>query len=51
MYASLWKRAMELRAKLMDEQGLMWKGMPEGIKSFGEYEARIKAGEDTLPKE
>ncbi|KAK7755161.1 Transcriptional regulator ure2 [Diatrype stigma] len=44
-----WKRSMDLRAKLMDEQGLMWNGMPKGIKNFQEYEAKIKAGEDATP--
>lgn len=46
-----WKRAMEKRAKLMDEQGLMWNGMPKGMKNFQEYEAKIAAGEDTTPIE
>ncbi|KAM7189909.1 glutathione S-transferase [Naviculisporaceae sp. PSN 640] len=46
-----WKRAMEKRDKLMDEQGLMWNGMPKGIKNFQEYEAKIAAGEDTTPKD
>lgn len=41
-----WKRSMDLRARLMDEQGLMWNGMPKGIKNFQEYEAKIKAGEE-----
>ncbi|KAK7968855.1 glutathione S-transferase [Apiospora saccharicola] len=42
-----WKRSMELRARLMDEQGLQWNGIPKGITSFAEYEAMIKAGQDT----
>ncbi|KAK7966228.1 uncharacterized protein PG986_000505 [Apiospora aurea] len=46
-----WKRSMELRARLMDEQGLQWNGIPKGITSFAEYEAMIKAGQDTSPKE
>lgn len=40
-----WKAIMEVRDKLMDEQGLMWNGMPKGIKNFQEYEAKIKAGD------
>ncbi|KAK8035709.1 hypothetical protein PG991_001782 [Apiospora marii] len=42
-----WKRSMELRDRLMDEQGLQWNGIPKGIESFSEYEALIKAGQDT----
>ncbi|KAI1209077.1 glutathione S-transferase [Annulohypoxylon truncatum] len=38
-----WKKIMETRAVLMDEQGLMWNGMPKGTKNFQEYEAKIKA--------
>ncbi|KAH9904269.1 hypothetical protein F4778DRAFT_731835, partial [Xylariomycetidae sp. FL2044] len=34
-----------------DEQGLLWNGIPKGIKSFSEYEAKIEAGEDTSLKE
>ncbi|KAK8008316.1 hypothetical protein PG991_010867 [Apiospora marii] len=45
-----WQRSMEIRAKLMDEQGLTPTGIPKGIASFSEYEAKIKAGEDTTPK-
>jgi len=37
-----WKKAMEARAKLMDEQGLMWNGMPKGINNMKEYEGRLK---------
>ncbi|KAI1496200.1 glutathione S-transferase [Biscogniauxia marginata] len=44
-----WKNAMETRARLMDEQGLMWNGMPKGTKSFSEYQAKIEAGEDITP--
>ena len=32
-----WRRAMEIRAKLMDEQGLMWNGMPKGVSDMEEY--------------
>ncbi|KAI0477871.1 glutathione S-transferase [Xylariaceae sp. FL0804] len=42
-----WKRSMEIRARLMDEQGLQWNGVPKGIDTFTEYEAKIAAGEDT----
>lgn len=42
-----WKRSMELRARLMDEQGLQWNGVPKGIETFTEYEDKIKKGEDT----
>ncbi|KAI1090721.1 glutathione S-transferase [Rostrohypoxylon terebratum] len=45
-----WKRSMELREKLMDEQGLMWNGIPKGIKNFQEYEAKIKAESDGNPQ-
>lgn len=38
-----WKRAMEIRARLMDEQGLQWNGVPKGIETFTEYEAKIAA--------
>lgn len=42
-----WKRAMQTRAKLMDEQGLQWNGVPKGIETFTEYEKKIAAGVDT----
>jgi len=38
-----WKRSMEHRARLMDEQGLQWNGVPKGIETFTEYEAQIAA--------
>ncbi|KAK7748667.1 Transcriptional regulator ure2 [Cytospora paraplurivora] len=38
-----WKKAMETRARLMDEQGLDWNGMPNGINTMAEYETKIKA--------
>lgn len=41
-----WKAAMEARARLMDEQGLTWTGMPKNINSLAEYEAKIKADEE-----
>lgn len=33
-----WKRAMAIRDKLMDEQGLQPNGMPKGVNSMKEYE-------------
>ncbi|KAI1411213.1 glutathione S-transferase [Hypoxylon sp. FL1857] len=45
-----WKKAMETRVRLMDEQGLLPSGIPKGIASYQEFEAKIKAGEDTGPK-
>ncbi|KAF3064486.1 Glutathione S-transferase 1 [Daldinia childiae] len=44
-----WKAIMEVRDKLMDEQGLMWNGMPKGINNFQEYEAKIKADDYNQP--
>ncbi|KAK7752234.1 Transcriptional regulator ure2 [Diatrype stigma] len=38
-----WKKAMEERARLMDEQGLTWTGMPKGIQSLAEYQEIIDA--------
>ncbi|ORY11855.1 glutathione S-transferase [Clohesyomyces aquaticus] len=37
-----WKRAMEKRAQLMDEQGLQWNGMPKGVNNMKEYEELMK---------
>ena len=37
---------MELRAKLMDEQGLDWNGMPKGISNMKEYEQKMKKDEE-----
>lgn len=34
-----WKRSMEIRDKLMGEQGLQPNGMPKGITNMAEYEA------------
>ncbi|OOG00657.1 hypothetical protein ASPCADRAFT_392764 [Aspergillus carbonarius ITEM 5010] len=36
-----WKRSMEVRAGLMDEQGLMVNGMPKGVNNIKEYEELI----------
>ncbi|KAK7956678.1 uncharacterized protein PG986_005900 [Apiospora aurea] len=38
-----WKRSMEIRARLMDEQELQWNGVPKGIETFTEYEQQIAA--------
>ncbi|KAI1868244.1 hypothetical protein JX265_007067 [Neoarthrinium moseri] len=46
-----WKRAMQIRARLMDEQDPMWNGIPKGIRSFSEYEAKIKASDDAATNE
>jgi glutathione S-transferase len=40
-----WKRSMEHRARLMDEQGLQWNGVPKGIETFTDYEEKIARGE------
>lgn len=40
-----WVKAMDTRARLMDEQGLDWHGMPKGMKNMAEYQAKIKAEE------
>ncbi|KAI0903460.1 glutathione S-transferase [Ustulina deusta] len=45
-----WKRCIEHRARLMDEQGLQWNGVPKGIDTFTDYEATIAAGDDTTAK-
>lgn len=46
-----WKKAMETREKLMDEQGLTWTGMPKGVKSLAEYQELIKANEEAAAAE
>lgn len=46
-----WKRSMEHRARLMDEQGLQWNGVPKGIETFTEYEAKIAAEAATTAKQ
>lgn len=35
-------KCMQIREKLMDEQGLMPNGMPKGINNIAEYEAKMK---------
>ena len=37
-----WKTAMEIRARLMDEQGLMCIGMPKGVSNMEEYMKAIE---------
>jgi glutathione S-transferase len=37
------KKAMKIREKLMNDQGLMPNGMPKGINNMEEYEAKMKA--------
>jgi glutathione S-transferase len=46
-----WKRSMEIRARLMDEQGLQWNGVPKGIETFTEYEEKIARGEQTAAEQ
>ncbi|KAF2185560.1 glutathione S-transferase [Zopfia rhizophila CBS 207.26] len=41
-----WKKGMEIRARLMDEQGLTWNGMPKGINNIAGYEEKVKRGEE-----
>lgn len=40
-----WKKAMDIRAKLMDEQGLMWNGMPKGVSNMEEYMENMEQDE------
>ncbi|KAK7749696.1 Transcriptional regulator ure2 [Cytospora paraplurivora] len=40
-----WIRSMQIRAYLMDEQGLDLNGMPKGTSDFQEYEASIAAAD------
>lgn len=39
------KKSLQSRDRLMDEQGLMPNGMPKGVHNMAEYEAKIKAEE------
>ena len=41
-----WKKAMETRARLMDEQGLDWNGLPKGIKNVVEFEEKLKRDQE-----
>ncbi|KAF7863965.1 hypothetical protein EAF04_006930 [Stromatinia cepivora] len=47
---SAWKKCMEIRARLMDEMGLMPNGMPKGVSNMDEYQAKIKADEENAAK-
>ena len=40
-----WKKAMQIRGRLMEEQGLMWNGMPKGISNMEEYAEKMKRDE------
>ncbi|RYP42189.1 hypothetical protein DL767_000353 [Monosporascus sp. MG133] len=46
-----WGKAMETRARLMDEQGLTWTGMPKDVKSLAEYQEIIDAKKGAGSKE
>ncbi|RAH53659.1 glutathione transferase [Aspergillus piperis CBS 112811] len=41
-----WKKVLEIRSKLMDEQGLQPNGIPKGIKTFQEYEEHIASANE-----
>ncbi|KAI9702270.1 MAG: glutathione S- transferase, nitrogen catabolite repression regulator [Bogoriella megaspora] len=41
-----WKKAMQTRDKLMDDQGLTPLGMPKGINNIAEYESKMRAEGD-----
>ncbi|KAI1138478.1 glutathione S-transferase [Hypoxylon sp. FL0543] len=45
-----WIKSMEVRARLMDEQGLDWNGMPKGTTSFHEYQESIAAADNAAGK-
>ncbi|CAI6087231.1 unnamed protein product [Clonostachys chloroleuca] len=40
-----WIKAMKLRARLMDEHGLDWNGMPKGTTNFQEYQKSVAQDE------
>ncbi|ETS87007.1 hypothetical protein PFICI_00835 [Pestalotiopsis fici W106-1] len=42
-----WAKAMESRARLMDEQRLTWTGMPKGFNRLEECQERLKANDET----
>jgi glutathione S-transferase len=48
---STWKRAMETRAKLLDDQGLLPNGMPKGVSNMAEYVAKVSTGEGAAAQE
>ena len=39
------RKAMEVREKMMDEQGLMPNGMPKGVNNMAEYEDKMRREE------
>lgn len=39
------RKAMEVREKMMDDQGLMPNGMPKGVNNMAEYEDKMKREE------
>ena len=41
----LWKKAMDIQAKLLDEQGSMWYGMLQGSCNMEEYMEKMKQDE------
>ncbi|VUC23857.1 unnamed protein product [Clonostachys rosea] len=41
-----WIKSMEHRARLMDEQGLDWHGLPKGVANIEEFEKSLKQGEE-----
>jgi glutathione S-transferase len=48
-----WHESMITRPswkEFMDEQGLMWNGMPKDVSNMDEYQAKIKAGKDAEPE-
>ena len=40
------RKAMDIREKMMDEQGLMPNGMPKGVNNMAEYEDKMKREEE-----
>jgi glutathione S-transferase len=46
-----WKKAMKTRAKLMDDQGLQWNGMPKGVNNMQEYKEMVKKHAEEIEKE
>lgn len=43
------KKAMETKDELIDDQGLILNGMPKGINNMAVYEAKMKLGRE-IPK-
>lgn len=46
-----WAKAMDIRARLMDEQGLLPNGMPKGVSNMAEYEAKMEADAEAAAAE